>query len=192
MHKRIGTADSRHRYFEFYGRAVINSLSCKIQPCRQPASVTDVTRWPGVRSSSDSVLLQGLTEKLGGGGGTAEPREEQGSGEGAPILFQDSDSHADAICLLSDQHPEGLQDLAPPPPPCTNLKNRGWCSKLFSSKTRLRSLCSCSIRCFCTSASSMFPSSRSLGIEGREQGTVAEKQQPTTSLPKAGPSSAHD
>lgn len=144
----------------------------------------------GVRSSSDSVLLLlGLTEKLGGG--TAEPREEQGSGEGHQSCFRTVTlMQMPFVCCLTSIQKVGRTPQ--PPPPCTNLKNRGWCSKLFSSKTRRRSLCSCSIRCFCTSASSMFPSSRSLGIEGREQGTVAEKQPPTTSLPKAGPSSAHD
>lgn len=44
----------------------------------------------------------------------------------------------------------------------THLKNLGWCSKLFSSKTRRLSLCSCSTLCFCSSASSKFPSSRHL------------------------------
>lgn len=53
----------------------------------------------------------------------------------------------------------------------THLKNRGWCSTLFSSKTRRLSLCSCSILCFCTSASSTFPSSRNLRRGGRNKGT---------------------
>lgn len=53
----------------------------------------------------------------------------------------------------------------------THLKNRGWCSTLFSSKTRRLSLCSCSILCFCVSASSTFPSSRNLRRGGRNRGT---------------------
>ena len=49
----------------------------------------------------------------------------------------------------------------------THLKNRGWCSTLFSSKTRRLSLCSCSILCFCISASSKLPSSRNLRHRGQ-------------------------
>lgn len=86
----------------------------------------------------------------------------------APVLSEDSDGHSDTIRLQWTSIQKGKAGpLSPPPRLCTNLKNRGWCSKLFSSKTRRLSLCSCSILCFCTSASSMFPSSRSLGIEGK-------------------------
>lgn len=53
--------------------------------------------------------------------------------------------------------------------PGTNLKNRGWCSTWFSSKTRRLSLCSCSILCFCISASSKFPSSRNLRHWGKKK-----------------------
>lgn len=106
----------------------------------------------------------------------------------APVLSEDSDGHADTIRLQWTSIQKGQAGpLSPPPRLCTNLKNRGWCSKLFSSKTRRLSLCSCSILCFCTSASSMFPSSRSLGIEGeREKEQSLEKQPPATSMPEAG------
>lgn len=42
------------------------------------------------------------------------------------------------------------------------LKNLGWCSILFSSRIFRRSLWSCSILCFCSSAASIFPSSSNL------------------------------
>lgn len=42
------------------------------------------------------------------------------------------------------------------------LKNRGWCVMLLSCSTFLLSLWSCSILCFCSSAPSVFPSSKSL------------------------------
>lgn len=58
-----------------------------------------------------------------------------------------------------------------PAGPGTHLKNRGWCSTPFSSKVRRLSLCSCSILCFCISASSTFPSSRNLRCGGRNKGT---------------------
>lgn len=44
----------------------------------------------------------------------------------------------------------------------TYLKKRGWCVMLLSCSTFLLSLWSCSILCFCSSAPSVFPSSKSL------------------------------
>lgn len=59
----------------------------------------------------------------------------------------------------------------------TYWKKRGWCVMLLSCSTRRRSLCCCSILCFCSSAPSVSPSSSSL--QGGAQGAAGITQDRT-------------